>query len=763
MKKKIKLLLIILLLSLSSIYATYPKVALVLSGGGAKGFAEIGVVDEIMKMGIPIDFICGTSMGGLIGAYYALGYSTNDLINILKEDPLINYLVPNTYTKNATPPSLLKDSDGLRLSIGVNSNGIGDVPGFLSDQGVISFLNKTTIKSAGEIDFNDLPIPFKAVAIDSATGKEKILDHGFLSDAMRATMSLPIIFPPYVLKDGTYCMDGGLSDNLPVKVAVDWGADIIISVDVSSEGLKGPGDFSTLSGALVQTINLATFSNREESQALSDILVKPDVSDFMILEVNKIDEILEKGYEAFDQHKEDFIKIRDEIKKYRKLEVKNEDASSIYENLQDPLVKYVKFVDINNDKKYSFTNIFDKYINKRLTPEVLKQLEEDITSFGTINDISTVSFNFNLIDKRDYSGNLEIGLRNWDSSPSKIDFSTSMMMGFSNNPDNRAWAYLAVNAHPKIKYVFADRITADLKLRIAENISVVSKVGYQLLDKENLNLNLFSQFGSYFGSLSPANNKYVKYYIPSYSVGFDVGMGLDFKLSNLFSCETLVNYKLVALGANEYIASNDNSISFEDTPLNIFNFDFTFTYLNSQDTIFANSGYGVNSINSLNITNGELGYYGYFDGSFAYPITKNDTIKAEAKFGFSTANYQLTSSYFDLGGYKELPGYYFGSFTREYFSFSLLYQRYLNEIIYPLYLQAGMKFYGTDNSYNPILNIYPTDTSSMLKAPANKIPSITDLGFGIFTGVGIKTNFGDVIFGTGVSINGNFNIVLEFV
>lgn len=760
MKKKLKALLAILFFSLASLNATYPKVALVLSGGGAKGFAQIAVVEKIRELGIPIDFICGTSMGGLIGGYYALGYSSSDIKEMITEKPLLDYLIYNP-TTTSYAPSLFKDPDGLKLSVGLTKNGIGSYPGLLQDQGILSYLNRTTIKSPGEVDFDELPIPFKAVSIDVSTGNEVILDHGYISDAMRATMSLPIIFPPYLLKDGTYCMDGGLVDNLPVQVAKDWGADIIISVDVSSESLKSSKDFSTLSGIIIQTINLTTFGNREESQKLSDIVVLPKVSDYMVLDVGKFEEILEKGYEAFELNKDYFLELRDEISKYRDLEFVEEKEDSTYSEIPDPLVTSIKIVDVsNNNSSYSYLNRFDKYINVRLTDTVLEEVEKDVQDFATLNNISSVTFNFNPTDKENNSGVLELGLRKWENAPSKIDLLGLARLGFSTNSNNMSWLYFSFDMHSQLKEMLADKMSVDLKLNISESTKLKAKVGYQFFSDRDEELTLFLQFGGNFGSLSPANNKHFKYYIPSFSIGLDVGLGLDFRLSSKLSSELLLNYSLVSLSSST-LPSGIGLIEFENPILNIFNADLSVSYLNMADSIFSIKGYGIDGFASLRSADLELGTIFYVEASYNLPLTQKDTIKTQGSFGYSTANYQLTSSYFDVGGYRKIPGSYFGQLTREYFLLNLSYQRYLGEFLAPIYFQAGLKFFGYD-SYNPMDNIYPTDGSYMIVSPDFN-PSLDNLGLGLYSGIGYKTTFGDLVFGGGFTINGNFCLVLEFV
>ena len=575
-------------------------------------------------------------------------------------------------------------------------------------------------------------------------------------------MSLPIVFAPFVLKDGTYCMDGGLVDNLPVQVAIDWGADIIISVDVSSGDLKSGEDYSSLSGVILQTINLTTFGNRENSQKASDILVKPDVSNYLVLDVGRFEQILEKGYEEFEIHKDEFIKLRNEISKYRDIKIVNENSISYYSQLQDPLITGVTFVDVTkNNDEYSFINIFDKYIGIPLSSDILLKLEEDVSSFAQLNGISSVSYNFNPSEKNSNEGVLELDLRSWDTSPSKIDLIGLSKLGFSNNPINLAWFYLSFDVHTQLKKILAEKMSVDLRLNISEKTELNSKIGYMIKATNNYDMTLFTQFGTKFGSLSPANNKYIKYYIPTFSIGFDVGLGFDLRMSNKLSLEFLSNYNLISLAATTLPIGIDQ-IKFENPILNIINFDLSFSYLDMEDSIFAVKGFGANGIGSLKITDGDLGFFCYFDTNFNYELTDFDSLKMNANFGYSSANYQLTSSYFDLGGYNKIPGDYYGSYTREFLLINLIYQRYLGDFISPLFFQSGITFYAQD-SYSPVENIFPSENSNMIEPPNSSIPKLSKFGIGIFSGIGFNTNNGDIIIGGGISINGNFNIVLEFV
>jgi len=294
LKKKLSLLLVCIF-SLAQAFAVYPKVALVLSGGGAKGLAELPVMQALEEAGIPIDFVCGTSQGALEGGLYASGYSPQEIMNLFQRDDIMALLLTSPYSSEEEVPYLFRDLKRNLVTIGVSDKGFGDAPGFIGDQNLVNYMSSKVVKVEGITDFSKLPIPFAALTTNASTSEGVVLKSGSLVDALRASMSLPVAFTPYILQDGTICMDGGMVDNLPVSIAKEWGADIIIAIDVSSGDLKKAGDYSSLSGVINQTITLATFHGREESQKEADLLILPDVSSFSTLDYTDANRLYQKG------------------------------------------------------------------------------------------------------------------------------------------------------------------------------------------------------------------------------------------------------------------------------------------------------------------------------------------------------------------------------------------------------------------------------------------------------------------------------------
>src|SRR5690606_24063595 len=210
-----------------------PRVGLVLSGGGARGAAHVGVLKVLDEMRVPVDAIAGTSMGAVVGGLYASGMSAVEI------ERLIQSLNWQDAFRDRPPREELgfrrKQDDRnflVRYALGVTEEGFRLPPGLIQGQKLEQLLRNATLPVATVNDFDELPIPFRAIATDLETGEAVLMQSGDLVSAMRASMSAPGVFAP-VQRDGRLLVDGGLVENLPVQVARQMGVDVLIVVDVS--------------------------------------------------------------------------------------------------------------------------------------------------------------------------------------------------------------------------------------------------------------------------------------------------------------------------------------------------------------------------------------------------------------------------------------------------------------------------------------------------------------------------------------------------
>src|SRR5512135_2971829 len=207
-----------------------PRIGLVLSGGGARGAAHVGVLKVLEEMRIPIDYIAGTSMGSIVGGSYASG---NTIPQMLKD---ISQIKTATLAKDAPPRqdiTMRRKQDDYENYFGVElgvKDGSVQLPKGVVTGVALEAVLRDLAKVKGSIDFDKLPIPFRAIATDIETGKMKVFSSGDLAAVMRASMSVPGAIAPAEI-DGKMFVDGGLTRNLPVDVARDMGADVVIAVN----------------------------------------------------------------------------------------------------------------------------------------------------------------------------------------------------------------------------------------------------------------------------------------------------------------------------------------------------------------------------------------------------------------------------------------------------------------------------------------------------------------------------------------------------
>ncbi|KAA3657164.1 MAG: hypothetical protein DWQ10_13890 [Calditrichaeota bacterium] len=274
-----------------------PKIGLVLSGGGARGFAHIGALKMLDSLQIPIDYIVGASMGGIAGALYSIGYNGHDLEHLVQKTDW-NEIFSDIPRRTELPYFVRKETGRYQLVLGLD--GVKPVmpSGIIYGQKVSLLFSSLTFPYESVTDFNKLPIPYRCVAVDLVTGNQVILKSGSLAKAMRATMAIPTVFTPIEYGD-SLLIDGGFSNNLPINVAKEMGADIVIAVDVESP-LKKRKQLNTVLSVLEQTIGLLGLEQRRRNEKLIDILIRPDLDAFTPADFDddQIRKIIQRGHTA---------------------------------------------------------------------------------------------------------------------------------------------------------------------------------------------------------------------------------------------------------------------------------------------------------------------------------------------------------------------------------------------------------------------------------------------------------------------------------
>lgn len=295
--KQFLLIILLVCLPLSSLAQDYldadePKVGLVLSGGGAKGFAHIGTLKVIDSLGIKIDYIAGTSMGAIVGSLYASGYSGAQLDSIFKTldfDKVISDDLPRSsksfYERfNSEKYAVNLPFDKFKVQL----------PSALSrGQNVFNLLSKLTLHVSDVNRFDQLPIPFFCIATNVENGEAVLLDSGNLAQAVSASGAFPSLFQPVIIND-QLLIDGGVVNNYPIDELKAKGMDIIIGVDVQDD-LRDRSELKSAPDVLLQINNFRTINDMKLKSKITDIYIHPDISDFTVVSFSDSEKIIENG------------------------------------------------------------------------------------------------------------------------------------------------------------------------------------------------------------------------------------------------------------------------------------------------------------------------------------------------------------------------------------------------------------------------------------------------------------------------------------
>jgi NTE family protein len=276
-----------------------PKIGLALSGGGARGFAHIGILKWFEEHRIPVDYLAGTSMGGLVGGMYAIGKSPGEMQelvgslewdDLLRGSPSFQQLSYRRKEDRLFIPGALTLGlrRGVNLPAGINA---GMEIGLVFDRLALPYDNVGS--------FDNLPIPFRCVATDMVAAEPVILKEGSLSRSLRATMSIPGMFTPVEI-DGKILADGGILNNIPTDIVKQMGADIVIAVDIGTP-LGDKESLNSMFGVLNQASGVATMENVRRNLRLADLLISPDLEKYTLLDFNASAAIIELGYRGAEQ------------------------------------------------------------------------------------------------------------------------------------------------------------------------------------------------------------------------------------------------------------------------------------------------------------------------------------------------------------------------------------------------------------------------------------------------------------------------------
>ena len=611
-----------------------PKIGLVLSGGGAKGLAHIGVLKVIDSLGLRIDYIGGTSMGAAVGGLYASGYNAKQLDSIFSKidfDVLLGDKVPRiskTFQER-------KNSEKYGVSLPINNFKI-QLPSSISrGQNLFNLFTRLTMDVSDISNFNQLPIPFYCIATNMETGSSIVLEKGNLAEAILISNTLPTLFQPVEL-NGMLLMDGGISNNYPIEYLKSKDLDYIIGVSVE-EDLFSKDQIKSISNILSQINNFRSSDDLEKKIQLTDFFIEPNVDDFSIISFNKGDEIIQRGSSSLGPF----------INKLKAIANKQNFKKDSKRNISLDNLKFNK-VQIVGNKKYSDSYIFGKLRFRRGETITFENFRSGVNNLLATNNFDSFRYKFTSASPNTYN------FKGYIKEASKTS-----LLKIGLHYDQVLKSSLLLNFTEKQFLLQNDILSLDIILG----------------DNSRFNFDYYIDKGFYWSIGINVKNTTFKYDInplffdPSLPSQIDNKIPTkvsDFKAS--FFVETLIekdfSFKLGATYKRLDIEASNTSLSnvFQNTKYQIEKSDFfsintTLKYDTLDDVFFPSSGF-------LFKTGGELFLsataYNNFNQFFTlntniakgFKISKNLSLLLGTEAGLRIGDSNVSSLNFGLGGYS---------------------------------------------------------------------------------------------------------------
>lgn len=527
-----------------------PKVALVLSGGSAKGLAHIGVIQYLEEIGIKPDLIVGTSMGAIVGAMYSIGYSVDEMKEVAVRTDWLKYLSNDTDLRNLNIEE--KDNyENYMYSFPILRGKPELKKGFIYGQEMELNLNKITFPAVEYENFDSFPIQFRAISTNVLDGTEYIFTGGPLGTALRASMSLPTLFYPVKYED-KLLIDGGVSDNFGIEIAIKEGADIIIGSNVGNDiyGEKELSSFQRISSQLIM------FNSKKKVQKYKDfidILIEPPVT-HMGTRFDKALDIIQSGYD-------EAAKWEDELEDLKKCIGKQEKFTPVYKAHQ--LLHTVNISDIqidgikNNLIRNELLHYFKNAIGNNAGPTKIEKAISPLYGTGYYNKISYLirksgenkyKLSFEFLEAE--SNVLKLGI-NYNTQAN-----IGVLVGYTSVnkylPPSKLGLLVRLSAYPGVEEYFTKYIPGKIKNGFKQSISYV-------YDKIPIYNNSDDKSNVFVRNMLLSSVSYQ--IVPSKSSLFDLGYHFEFKnMSRIYNSFTLNIQKANTIKNSVYVSFYKNTL-----------------------------------------------------------------------------------------------------------------------------------------------------------------------------------------------------------
>lgn len=652
-----------------------PKIGLVLAGGGAKGAAHIGVLKALEEMHIPIDYITGTSMGAYVGGLYASGMSASEIeVFIDTVDWNSGFVDKVERSEREIRDKEYEDRYQIGTDIGFSFTELKAPKGFVQGQNMAQILRTTSGNVSYLSSFDDLPIPFRAVATDIEKLEPVVLDKGNLAEAMMASMSVPGALPP-VEYNGRLLVDGGSVNNMPVDVAREMGADIIIAVDIGSDYLEADEITSYLSVMGQLTNYIVKNSTKEQEKLLdeNDIFLAPNVGKMETAEFDKMRFAYNKGYDiAYEQHLklDKLVLSKAEYKAYLIEKNKKTKALKRGNDLK------VERITLHNNSSYSERMLLEYLQIDEGHIYTSEELEEKVRALYTIDRFERIDYFYKTTNEGKTELVIDVNEKSW--GPNYLDFRFSLEDDFYNES--------------KYSLGFSINFTDINIIGLSENSSEL-RTNFELGTDKLMQAELYTPFlsnqllfSSLKGTYSVTQTQFrptptldnIDNYLPTEynefefeaSLGIQPALWSDFRIGGRYTIGDLVlniipdfnsNYERKGIFAQYRLDTLDN-FTFPTKGFYLFS-----EYLYSEDTFgeLTSSDTKDDSVVELTV-----------NGRFAYTI-KRHTLVVHGEYGVvENKNGGISLEPKSLGGFLHLSGISKDSLSGENLAFASLVYRY---------------------------------------------------------------------------------------
>lgn len=680
-----------------------PKIGIVLSGGGAKGMAHIGVLKVLEEVGIKPDYITGTSMGSIVAGLYAIGYTPDEIEEIVTKQDW-NDLLSDQISRVNVSMEEKNQKEQYALSLPLVNNRVSLPSGLVSGHNITNLLSSLTWQIHDVEDFNDFPIPFRCIATDIESGEAVVLKEGYLPDAIRASMSIPSMFNPIEINN-QLLIDGGIVRNLPAQDVIDMGADIVIAVDVGTVMAK-KNELTSLVSIMNQVINMQGAFSTLEQRKLCDIIIDPQLQKYNIMSFTETDSIIYQGEVAARKMLPELEKLAAELRKYTTVK------SNPKLNVEDPI--YISKIYIQGLRNVSRKLVKGKLQLKKNRWISQKKIAKAIDRVYGSQYFERVTYKL-----EPNKGAYKLYIRVVEKEVNSFNFGIHYDNEFES----------AVHFNLKYRNLLAEGSTSAIDIKLSENPYYGGSYFFHTGWEPGLGLGLKAF--------------YQRMDLPNYNEGTSQKIG-QYEFDNYvvdFSLQTIMSNYLVLGGGvrrqhnkvDEDIQAGDESFKFRSGGINFYGF---IQIDNMDRKIYTNSGARLLGEISLVSDIGKLDEEESFDdftkilikAKRHIPITKKLNIKNEIHFGTTNSHQMVPSAFFFVGGNNtplpEMFPFVGKEIIEDKNTNALVYTLQLRYKIYPNIYLAGIGNIGKVTSEFKYLQ----DFDDYAKGAAFKIAALTPIG-----------------------------------